>query len=187
MRAKRLLTTEQYVRRYCFPFVIFGLIICVSLIFFTIRDYYIFGKQYHIRDALEACIVVIVTLTMIWFCIWFFKNDIKRRIVVKKGIKYEAQIIAFERGFGRGNGRNIHFVIQFKEDGNKRKFFSQGYDVDPTRELKDRKCTIYKYKKMYIDNDYNLWPDPLNEKKSIPVEYIKTTWLSRKKDKRFVN
>lgn len=187
MRTKRLLTTEQYVRRYCFPFVILGLIICVSLIFFAIRDYCIFGKQSHIRDVSEACIVIIVTLTIIWLCVWFFKNDIKRKIVVKKGVKYEAQIIAFERGVGRRNGRNVHFVIQFKEDGNKRKFFSQGYDVDPTRELKDRKCTIYKYKKMYIDNDYNLWPDPLNEKKNIQVKYIKTSWFSRRKDKSFVN
>ncbi len=145
------------------------------------------GKQFHIRDTSEACVVIILTLIIILLCVWFFKNDIKRRIVVKKGVKYEAKIIAFERGIGSRNGRNIHFIIQFKEDGNKRKFFSQGYDVDPSRELKDRNCTIYKYKKMYIDNDYNLWSDPLNEKMNIPVEYIKTTWFSRKKDKSFVN
>lgn len=185
MRKKRLLTTEQYVRRYCLPFVIFGLFCCISFIFFVIRDYCIYGKQFQIHDPLDACIVIFVTLTVVCLCVWFFKNDIKRKIVVKKGVKYEAQIIAYELGIGRGNGRNVHFIIQFKEDGNKKKFFSQGYDVDPKTDFKDRKCTIYKYKKMYIDSDYNLCTDFLNT--SIPMNNIKITWLSRKKDKSFVN
>ena len=186
MKKKRLITTEQYVRRYLFPFVLFGLIACVCFIFFEIRHYYLFGKLFQIHDALEAGIVIIVTLVMMWILIWFFKNDIKRKLIVSKGVKYEAHIIAFETGIGRGNGRNVHFIIQFKEDSNKRKFFSQGYDIDPMRDFKDRKCNIYKYKKMYIDTDYNLSSDSL-EKTSIPMNNIKMTWFSRRRDKSFVN
>ncbi len=143
MTNKKMQTTEQYVRRYLAPFTFVGLLSSIVIIFLSIRDLISDGRSYYIHDFVDGLIVTAVFFMSICLSLWFYKNDIKRYLITK-GEKFNAKIIAFNKGIGRGNGANIHFVIQFVENGKKMKFYSQGYNVNPLKDLVEAKWYIYK-------------------------------------------
>lgn len=179
-------TTEQYVRRYLAPFTFVGLLSSIVIIFLSIRDLISDGRSYYIHDFVDGLIVTAVFFMSICLSLWFYKNDIKRYLITK-GEKFNAKIIAFNKGIGRGNGANIHFVIQFVENGKKMKFYSQGYNVNPLKDLVEAKCYIYKKNNKYIDSGYNICNDNKYNEIFIYENTENLCRVNRRKDRSFVN
>ena len=94
----------------------------------------------------------------------------------EKGVPINATIVAQTPLSGGERGQQIHLIIEFVEDGKKRKYYTQNYANDPDHVLKSTACMIYKYRNRYIENDFSY-----RENDNDP--YVKITHMERKKKK----
>lgn len=99
--------------------------------------------------------------------IWFVRNDFRIRKYRKQGKKYIGRIIAANSLYNARVNR-IYLIIEFIEDGAKKKLLSQSYANLPNENLKSVNCSIYKYKNKYLECDFDVREKETDPKISIP-------------------
>ncbi len=132
--------------------------------------------------------MVIFFILLVYISIKLIKNDIYKKIIVNKGVFYNANIIGINSFPGFVKGKDVHFIIEFNDNGEKRLFYTQGYNIDPEKTLINKKCKIFRYKNRFFDDGYNIKQKGIDKDENISLlKYEDFSSRYKRKKKAFVN
>lgn len=182
----RLITESQYHRRICLLPLIASSMLALWSIIMTIKTSVEENRMmFDYTDPMDL-MVIIIGVSFPCLIYLLVKNDIRARLYKKKGVPINATIVAQTPLSGGERGQQIHLIIEFVEDGKKRKYYTQNYANDPDHALKSTACVIYKYRNRYIENDFSYRENDNDPYVKIPhMESINQK--NRKEMEEFVN
>jgi hypothetical protein len=134
-----------------------------------------FGEYY---SAYTEIAFVLLGLSVFGYYITY---DLKRNVYKKNGECFQGHIIGADVIIsGRGEW-TYYLKISFFDDGEKIKY-TEGYEGNPNKKLKNCECNIYKWRGKYIESDFKTL-----EKKEKPVNLkIPINKRGRSKKKNYV-
>ena len=141
-------------------------------------------SQYHRR----ICLLPLIASSMLalWSIIMTIKTSVEENRMMFDYTDPMDLIVAQTPLSGGERGQQIHLIIEFVEDGKKRKYYTQNYANDPDHVLKSNACVIYKYRNRYIENDFSYRENDNDPYVKIPhMESINQK--NRKEMEEFVN
>ena len=184
--ARRLITESQYHRKIIFfPLVaseMFALYYFAMVIITSVKEERLYFDFFDPIDLLS--LVILISFPYIIYRL--LRYDVRAYVFKKKGIPFKGEVIAQTPLYGGERGQQINLIIEFFEEGNKKKFYSQNYASNPNGILKSSYCMIYKYKNKYIENDFE-YRENENDP-SVDIRNVeRISWINRKNDNNFVN
>ena len=181
-----MITESQYHRRICLlPLLVselFAIYYFILIIITSIKENRIYFNFLDPVDLISLSILFLFP----YIIYRLLRYDIRAYVFKKKGIPFKGRIIAQTPLHGGERGQQINLIIEFFEEGNRKKFYTQNYAVNPNEILKSTCCMIYKYKYKYIEGDFEY---RVNEDDSFAdIKHVERISLKkRRKEKEFVN
>ena len=105
----------------------------------------------------SSYIYIVFSLAFMIYLLYAKYSAIKRKILSRYGVRYDAEIVRAKYNIGRGRfaGRSFYYLeIDFTNSKGKEKtLYTPAYEGNPNDYLKSAKCSVYEWKGFYVEGD----------------------------------